>query len=78
MFVGNKPVLTLSYISCFFLQAHIEECDKFPEPCPNKCGDLISREMVRISLLACIDHIPLIYITFTVASSSGICRLCSV
>jgi len=29
------------------LQAYIEECGKFPVTCPNKCGDLIPREMFQ-------------------------------
>ena len=29
-----------------FLQDHLENCSKFPLPCPNDCGDSVLREMV--------------------------------
>jgi len=29
------------------IQAHFEQCDIFPVTCPNKCGDLIPREMIQ-------------------------------
>ena len=29
------------------LQDHLENCSKIPLPCPNSCGDIIPREMVK-------------------------------
>ena len=29
------------------LQVHLENCSKIPLSCPNSCGNLIPREMVR-------------------------------
>ena len=35
-----------------FLQDHTAECSKLPVACPNFCGRLIPREMVKISTLS--------------------------
>lgn len=56
--------LSANYNICV-LQVHLENCSKIPLSCPNSCGKLIPREMVRalhFSLSEVIDGRVVVYI----------------